>query len=159
VLINQLGDAFSEPRIAIQKNTLKSAPFSLKNRAKTGKNRPNLHGNQPAIKDLVTHRADLAVGGRPMLSNHSIATLKKLPESEARTLLADLGLQSALRAFDADCARRFASERLDAGDLRATIRDRLVCRFRISPRSAYRVIDKVIQDRGNRARTAMCLAR
>jgi hypothetical protein len=96
------------------------------------------------------------VQGQPMLSNQTIATLQKLPETEARTLLLELGTQSALRAFDADSAQRLVSERLDAGDLRATIRDRLVSRFGMSERSAYRVIDAVIQ---NRAKTPRILAR
>ena len=82
-------------------------------------------------------------------------TLAKLHPSEARTLLLELGASAVLKSFDRDCQRRHAASLLGQGCTRTITRDRLMQRYQISMRSAYRLIDDVIQ---NRARTGHALA-
>lgn len=80
-------------------------------------------------------------------------TLAKLNPNDARELLLDLGAIAVLKSFDRDCAQRYAAELLGQGCTRAITRNRLVQRYRISRRSAYRLIDSVIQ---NMARLLSC---
>ncbi len=82
-------------------------------------------------------------------------TLAKLSEQDARTLLLELGALSALKSFDRDCAQRYAAELFGQRCTRAIIRARLVQRFGLSERSAYRLIDSVMQ---NCAKSAHVLA-
>ena len=79
------------------------------------------------------------------LTPSASASLAKLSEADARVLLLELGALAALRAFDRDCAERYAGELLRQRCTRAVTRDRLVQRYGMSERSAYRVINAVIQ--------------
>ena len=81
------------------------------------------------------------------MTPHIANTLAKLSPKEARSLLLELGAFAALRAFDRDCAQQYAAELLSQRCTRALTRDRLVHRFGISERSAYRLIDAAIQNR------------
>lgn len=81
------------------------------------------------------------------MTPHVANTLAKLSPKEARSLLLELGAFAALRAFDRDCAQQYAAELLGQRCTRALTRDRLMQRFGISERSAYRLIDAAIQNR------------
>ena len=90
-----------------------------------------------------------------LLSTRTAETLAKLPEHDARTLLLELGAPAVLKSFDRDCQRRHAALLLGQGCTRTITRDRLMQRYQISMRSAYRLIDAVIQ---NCAKTGHALA-
>ena len=90
-----------------------------------------------------------------LLSTRTAETLAKLHPSEVRELLLELGAPAVLKSFDRDCQRRHAAQLLGQGCTRTITRDRLMQRYQISMRSAYRLIDAVIQ---NRARTGHVLA-
>jgi len=90
-----------------------------------------------------------------LLSTRTAETLAKLTEHDARTLLLELGAPAVLKSFDRDCQRRYAALLLGQGCTRVITRDRLMQRYQISMRSAYRLIDDVIQ---NLARTGPALA-
>ena len=89
------------------------------------------------------------------LSSSASVALNKLTEHDARTLLLELGTPAVLKSFDRDCQQRYAAELLGQGCTRATTRNRLMQRYQISMRSAYRLIDNVIQ---NCAKTGRVLA-
>ena len=91
------------------------------------------------------------------LPPNASAALAKLSEQEARSLLLCLGAVAALRAYDRDCAERYAAQLLAQHCTRAIIRDRLKHRFNISERTAYRHIDAVIQSISS-AKTCLVMA-
>jgi hypothetical protein len=72
------------------------------------------------------------------------ALLRTLQEGDARRLLGGLGQRAALREFERDCAIRYALALFHQRVDRLMIRDRLMQRYELGIRTAYRYIDEAL---------------
>lgn len=66
---------------------------------------------------------------------------------QIRQLVAAVGISHGVKRLQHDERVAFARRLLDLRVSRPTIRDRLIARYSISTRQAYRVIDEALQER------------
>lgn len=72
-----------------------------------------------------------------------------LGEDGVRRVLQSVGASAALRAFNRDCAIRYALELLERRLSTAEVRARLIARYNVSVRSAYRLFGEAIKSLPN----------
>ena len=82
-----------------------------------------------------------------MAMDDPVSIALELGESRGKRLLELLGARAALRDLRRVCATRYAVQLLNAGERdRSVIRDRLIVRYDISRRNAYRCIDAALNE-------------